>query len=116
MKIPYWPLLLGPGLLFGLGFLSNAIVMAVNHGQMPVLWPGGCTPETMEGDLIHSCMTHATHLKFLADWVVIRGFGIASPGDFCEWAYEYIAMPAHLIWALLMIEKTGPKISPPASS
>ena len=37
MKIPYWYLLLGPAFLFYLGGLFNLGVMALNHGQMPVL-------------------------------------------------------------------------------
>jgi hypothetical protein len=36
MKIPYASLLLGPTALFALGFAMNAVVMAANHGQMPV--------------------------------------------------------------------------------
>lgn len=103
MKIPYWPLLIGPSLLFAFGFALNAFVMGINHGSMPVLWPGGCTPDVMIGDTIHSCMTPFTHLKFLCDWIVVRGVGIASPGDFLELAYELIVIPSLVVWATLMI-------------
>jgi hypothetical protein len=100
-KIPYWQLLLGPSLAFGLGFLSNALVMAANHGSMPVLLPAGLQLDP--DDWIHSVMTSATHLKFLADWIVIRGFGIASPGDFGEWLYEVTFIPALAAWLGLVV-------------
>lgn len=105
IKIPYWPLIAGPWLLFGLGFISNAIVMAVNNGQMPVQFPGGCPEGGFGEDIIHSCMTHATHLKFLADWVVIRGVGIASPGDFLEWLCEATYLPALYAWFALVVKE-----------
>lgn len=100
--IPYWYLLLGPSLAFVLGFVLNAIVMAANHGQMPVLIPGGCHVEDMD-DLIHSCMTHASHLKFLADWIVVRHLGVASPGDFLEWFFDATYQAGLAAWAALMI-------------
>lgn len=108
-KIPYWPLLIGPTLLFGIGFAMNAVVMAANGGQMPVLIPGGCTTDIQNALLneemrIHSCMTSATHLKFLADWIVIRGIGIASPGDFLEWLCEATQVPAFILWVAAMIK------------
>lgn len=82
-------LLVTPALMFGVGFLMNAVVMAANGGQMPVLIPGGdCASFINPEDFVHGCMTHATHLKILADWVVINHFGIASPGDFFEWAAD----------------------------
>lgn len=90
-------LLTVPALMFGFGFLLNALVMAANQGQMPVLIPGGIAagcPIDPDKDFLHSCMTQATHLKFLADWVVIKGIGIASPGDFSEWACEAAFWPS----------------------
>jgi hypothetical protein len=102
--IPYLHFLALPALLFGLGFMMNAVVVAANHGQMPVLTPGGCDPkEDMDGR-IHSCMVPETRLKFLADWILIRGMGIASPGDFIEWAGERLFWPFILIWCVLMIK------------
>jgi hypothetical protein len=112
-RIPYWYLAIGPYLLVSLGFALNALVMAFNGGQMPVLWPGGC--DVMHAvqdavisaggsDSLHSCMTHSSHLKFLADWIVIKGVGIASPGDFLEWAYEATYIPAAAIWAAFLIK------------
>ena len=82
----------------------NALVMAVNGGQMPVLWPGKCTAEVMDEapPVLHSCMTHATHLKFLADWIV-RHNGVWSPGDFFLVQYDYSFIPALMVWATIMI-------------
>jgi hypothetical protein len=103
MKIPNWQFLVIPAAAFAIGFLSNAIVMAANHGQMPVLLPGGMTIDS--DDLIHSAMTAQTHLKFLADWIVIRGLGIASPGDFGEWLFDATFIPAFAIWVWARIQE-----------
>ena len=110
--VPFKLFLFGPAILFAIGFLSNAIVMAANGGTMPVLTAGGCTEDAIagyaeevdrEGMQVHSCMTKATRLKFLADWIVIRHLGVASPGDFFEWAFNLTFKPGLLIWCLLMI-------------
>lgn len=103
MKIPYKYLLLGPTAMFALGFAMNAIVMAANHGQMPVLIPGGDCSMVDAEDIIHSCMNAGTHLKFLADWIVIRHLGVASPGDFLEWASDATFWPALFAWVMFMI-------------
>lgn len=97
--IPYWPLLLGPILAWGIGFLLNAIVIAANKGQMPVLYAGHC-PEPY--DHIHTCMLAQSHLKFLADWIRESSF-IVSPGDYLMTLCEYTFWPALYIWAALMI-------------
>ena len=101
-KIPYWPLLAGPYLMLAVGFLLNAIVIAANHGQMPVQCIHG-SDKFLDGNPIHACMVASSHLKFLSDWVLINGLGIASPGDFLMWAYEIVLTPFTYIWALLMI-------------
>lgn len=93
----YLWLLYTPILALYLGMVSNALVMAVNHAQMPVLWPGGdndtCqTTLAAQEDMVHSCMTHATHLKILADWIVVSE-GIASPGDMGIFFYEDFFWP-----------------------
>lgn len=110
MKIPYASLLLGPTALFALGFAINALVMAVNHGQMPVLVPGGCSPSDMADDLIHSCMVAGTHLKFMADWIVIRHLGVASPGDFFEWGGDAAFWPSLVLWIGFMIRDHNQKL------
>lgn len=107
-QIPYRLFLFGPLLLMAIGFTSNAVVIAANGGTMPVL-ESGCTNDEFAGEIdregmqVHSCMTKATRLKFLADWILIRHLGIASPGDFFEWAFELTYQPAWLIWCVLMI-------------
>lgn len=103
MKIPYWQFLLGPALLFAFGFLLNAVAIAANGGQMPVLFPGGCSH--MPDDVIHSCMTHATHLKVLCDWILLRDIGIASIGDFLEWGAGFAFIPSLVAWMVLVIKK-----------
>ena len=110
-KIPYGYLLLGPSIAFAVGFLSNAIVMAVNGGAMPVLYSGGCQifNEQYGDDLLHSCMTHATHLKFLADWIVIRGAGIFSPGDFLEMFWDVASVPSLVAWVISIIHEANRK-------
>jgi hypothetical protein len=102
LRVPYWQLLLGPSALLVIGMSLNALVMAVNGGQMPVQWPGGCDPKMMGDDITHACMTHATHLKFLADWIVLQA-GVASPGDLFIWTWEATFMPALYAWLALII-------------
>lgn len=105
-KIPFAPLLLGPSLSLGLGFTMNALVMAANGGQMPVLFPGGCEAAKEYLDFVHSCMTPATRLKFLADWIVMHS-GVASPGDFFLWLSDRTLWPGLILWAALMIYKSN---------
>ena len=103
-KIPYWPLLLGPALMFALGFTLNAIVCGLNGSSMPVQVPAGVLAQTGGAclidpqDWIHHCMTAQSHLKILADWIAINGLGIASPGDFLEWGGEAAMVPAFFMW------------------
>lgn len=87
--------------MLGLGFALNFIVMGVNQGQMPVLWPSSVP---WDSDGIHSVMTSASHLKFLADWLVIRGLGIASIGDLLEWTYGLTVIPALAAWVALVLK------------
>ncbi len=97
-RVEYAWLLWVPYAMFGMGFLINAIVMAANHGQMPVLVLGGDCGMIDADDVIHSCMVAGTHLKFLADWIVINHVGIASPGDFLEWGFDLIVGPFMFLW------------------
>lgn len=109
-KIPYLPVLIGPYVAFATGFLMNAIVMGVNHATMPVLTPAGAGADFFDPeDLVHGAMTSATHLKFLCDWIVIRGLGIASPGDFGIWACENTWLPAIAVWIALIIKDYNAK-------
>ena len=109
MKIPRWTLVTVPALAFGIGFTMNAIVMAVNGGQMPVLTPG-CTPDLIgeAAPAIHSCMEQTARLTVLADWIFIRHIGaVASPGDFLEWFAEVTAAPCLIAWCALTLHKIG---------
>ena len=105
LRIPYWQLLVFPALMVAVGFFMNSIAVAVNGGQMPVLWPGGCAAMlAIQDDGIHQCMTHATHLKFLCDWILWHGMGVASPGDFLELGQNAIQLPCLYAWIALVIK------------
>lgn len=108
MKVPHWYLLAIPTILIYLGGAMNILVMGVNHAKMPVLVPGGiCDPDMYSGSLIHQCMTHASHLKFLADWInlVSSQGAIASPGDMIIDLGAYLFFPAIFIWVVLMVKE-----------
>ena len=79
-----------PLLAWALGYTLNAIVMGVNHGRMPVLISGCDQSVFSPQDFIHTCMIPTTHLKFLADWIVVDQSKIASLGDFLEWGSEFV--------------------------
>lgn len=110
IALPYGSILSVPSALLVVGYSLNAIVSALNGGQMPVLWPGGCTPDVVS-DGIHTCMTQATHLKIFADWIVMHdtdSFGrtqisSASIGDFLMYGYFYTRWPALIAWSALVI-------------
>lgn len=104
MKVPYKYLLLGPIALYYLGAAMNILVVAMNHGQMPVLLPPGCVVETFQGDVLHTCMRHASHLKFLADWISLRDTGVASPGDLLIWLGDALRLPALWMWIALVVK------------
>ena len=108
LEIRHSWLLFGPWACFALGFAMNATVVALNHGQMPVQYPAGSQlglSGAINGDNLHTAMTSATHLKFLADWILINGLGIASPGDFLEWAHDVFATPCLAAWVALQCVK-----------
>lgn len=103
--MPFKTILLGPTLSYALGAASNIVTIAFNKGQMPVLWPGGCSDMTPDADMqIHVCMTTASHLKPLADWIVVSGLGVLSPGDLLIFGALYSFVPALLIWIALVIQ------------
>lgn len=105
-RIPYKILLIGPAVSFALGYAMNKTVLALNHGMMPVLDPGGCDPADFIGDTVHVCMQAGTHLNALADWVVMHSngsVGVASPGDLFIWLHQYAFWPCLVAWAALMV-------------
>ena len=110
IEIPRLYLLAIPLMMYGIGALANFAVMAHNGGQMPVLFPGGCMPDQFADDPIHSCMTAATHWKFLADWIVINHLGVASPGDLLLWGSDLIQYPAAVAWLTLLLKDINPNL------
>lgn len=103
LKIPYWPILLGPLALGYLGGLLNIIATASNHEQMPVLFPGGCFEGLFADDLRHVCMTSATHLKIVCDWILV-GTKLKSPGDFLIGFYEEFESVSLYLWIALIVK------------
>ena len=99
MRIPHWSLLLAPAVAFAVGFAMNAVCVAWNGGQMPVLAPN-CSGQLFQDEAvqIHNCMVAAAHLKFLGDWILLRGRGWCSPGDLLEWFAEYTFYPGIIAW------------------
>ena len=88
--------------MYYLGGFFNLGVMALNHGQMPVLL--ALDIAIAQGfDDRHVLMTSATHLKFFCDWLNL-GDGIASPGDLLIWFGQATATMGAAIWAALIIK------------
>lgn len=102
IHIPYVFLLLWPALAIGLGFLLNSLCIAANGGAMPVQGSIGCPADPQ--DPIHSCLTHATHLKFLADWILWNHVGVMSPGDLFMEGGAQTFWPGLIAWATLVIK------------
>ncbi len=69
--------------LMGIGTFLNGLVIALNHGMMPVKLPIGAEPIFDRG---HMLLTHTTQLGFLADIFVIEipklSTRVMSVGDF----------------------------------
>lgn len=93
-----WPLLVVPQILFWFGALLNQIAEAANGGAMPVL-ANNCN---MGDDLSHICMTPATHLKFLCDWIQLK-LMVASVGDVFVWTGSLIMAPLFWAWLTLLL-------------
>lgn len=52
----------------------------------------------------HVCMVHETHFKLFSDWIYVKNFGTASPGDIFELVY-YEGFDWFLfLWIVLMIK------------
>lgn len=102
-KIPYWYLLVGPKLLENVGMFMNKITMAVNGGLMPVQAPG-CNAGMFEDDPFHGCLTSASHLKVLCDWLNFHS-SIDSLGDLTIDLSRFLLVPCLIIWATLMSVK-----------
>jgi hypothetical protein len=110
MKIPYRKLLLGPTTAYALGAFCNLLVLAVNNGQMPVLWPGGCSKMVVsDDDIVHVCMTSSSHLKFLSDIAVFHDVGVFSIGDGLLYLGNLLLWPCLILWAGFIIKDYSEK-------
>ncbi len=115
MKLPIWTLVIVPTAAWYFGFALNAIAVAANHGAMPVLFPQilldlGMSTKMLAvdgGDAIHSVMTPETHLKFLCDWILIRGIGIFSIGDAFEMFGEATRDYGLVAFVALALQRLG---------
>ena len=97
MKIPYKAVLFSPYALVLLGSIANQVAVFANHGHMPVLFPGGDCSLLGSDDAVHSCMTHATHLKFLCDWI-LSSQSVSSLGDFALDLGNQIRTISLVVW------------------
>ncbi len=89
----WWNRRLPGAWMFGLGLLSNLVVIASFGGRMPVLLPsdfapapGGAIPALRAGlDPLHVLLSHAQGLSFLGDVLVVPGLAgrtsLVSVGD-----------------------------------
>jgi hypothetical protein len=102
MKIPYKSVLLSPYILILLGSIANQIAVRANGGHMPVLFPGGDCSLLDSDDLAHSCMTHATHVKILCDWI-LSSSAVSSLGDFALEVGNQIQTPSLIAWVALVL-------------
>jgi hypothetical protein len=106
--IPYWYILGIPIAMWCIGISLNRVEMAINHGQMPVHWPGlrPC-PWDFDDDMVHSCMDKATRLKILADWIPItfngEYKGMMSLGDVLVTPWDDFKDYFSLIWLTLIL-------------
>lgn len=99
-----WPLLLLPFLIMYAGVGLNQLVIAANHGSMPVAIPpcfaDGAAPGA-QLDPVHACITPQTHLKLLSDlWITDADGGIAfeSVGDMLLMDGMAMAQPLTCVW------------------
>lgn len=114
-RVPYWYLLVLPFVSEYFGAALNQLALVVNNNQMPVdfprsMWGDVCADPTNLAafdDLIHSCMTPSTHLKFLCDWIVIgnpKPDFIMSPGDIFMLLAEAAVPFTIYLWMVLMVK------------
>ena len=80
----------------------NQLALAANHGQMAVLWPGGCDSFPNSDDTDHVCMTSETRLKFLCDWIELHE-EVESPGDLLILLGALLVRPLFWMWAGLSL-------------
>jgi Family of unknown function (DUF5317) len=98
-----------PFLVSLLGFGLNQLADWSNGGRMPVLFPRGVACVIPDGDVIHQCMTSASHLKILCDIFISDG-GISSLGDLVIDFGSYLVTPCIIIFVALLVYKAWRKL------
>ena len=114
-----WILLVPYG-IFGLGILSNQVVLQANHDAFPVMvnpvklaeiLPDGTKllppGQSQMIDTVHCTMTKDTHLNVLAD--VFDLGSIYSIGDFGIMLGEWLNTFAPFVWGYAVIKKAYDK-------
>jgi len=88
-----WSLFVGLGglSLAGLGDTCNRVAVFFNSSVMPVKAIECIKDSTAATDSTHACMTAATHIKFLCDYLRI-GNAVYSPGDILIGLGEILAV------------------------
>ena len=81
--------------------MNQAAVHANGH-LMPVLLPGHADADFTGNDLNHVAMTHATHLKFLCDWIIGNG-SVSSLGDYALGLGSDVKIPSLIAWLALTV-------------
>ena len=94
-----WPLVGIPQAINFLGAFLNQLAFAVNGGAMPV-HANFCGMRMNPEDFRHVCMTAATRLKFLCDWIDL-GSVILSPGDVLLHFGHLLEVPCFWMWIVL---------------
>ena len=105
LKFPHLPVLATPYLIFALGVVLNIIAISANSGYMPVAQSailGGYVPAGTVIDEVHRVMQNSDHLKVLCDWIQVPRQCVASPGDLCLWAGEWLMGPSFVAWLTMI--------------
>lgn len=100
MKKSHLLLILPYAVVFA-GMIMNQAAVHANGHLMPVLLPGHADSSFTGEDLNHTVMTHATHLKFLCDWIIGNG-GVSSLGDYLLQLGSDIKVPSFIAWGALL--------------
>jgi Family of unknown function (DUF5317) len=102
-----WFLVL-PYSMFYLGAGLNLLVIACNHGTMPVVVPWGFHAQGLPGammDGVHQ-VYNATdvHLAFLCDWIFVPFLdAVVSPGDCLLWLGDWLQVPGVVAFLTLAL-------------
>jgi Family of unknown function (DUF5317) len=104
LVIPYSMFYLGAGL--------NLLVIACNHGTMPVVVPWGFLKDNIGWsipgfmmDSVHQVYNAADiHLAFLCDWIYVPFLSaVVSPGDCFLWLGDWLQAPGVIAFLALAL-------------